>query len=60
MNILLNECKPTIKLTGLKFACSQPAAVSAMTMTTTDDITEGCQTRENSVIEPHARHSAPL
>lgn len=28
-----------------------------MTMTTTDDITEGCQTRENSVIEPRARHS---
>lgn len=29
-----------------------------MTMTTTDDITEGCQTRENSVIEPHARRSS--
>lgn len=43
-----------------KLACAPLAAVSAMTMTTTDDITEGCQTRENSVIEPRARGSAPL
>lgn len=29
-----------------------------MTMTTTDDITEGCQTRENSVIEPNDQNSS--
>lgn len=33
-----------------------------MTMTTPDDITEGCQTCEKSVIEPcaRARNSTPL
>lgn len=49
-----NKSKPSLKRIGNKFAYS-PAAVSAMTMTTTDDITEGCQTRENSVIEPRSR-----
>ena len=51
---------PNRKRKSHKLACAPAAAVSAMTMTTTDDITEGCQTRENSVIEPRACDSAPL
>lgn len=35
-----------------KMARNTTPAVSAMTLTTADDITEGRQTRENSVIEP--------
>lgn len=47
MKIELNVARKRTKL-----AHELAAAVSAMTLTTTDDITTACQTRENSVIDP--------
>lgn len=53
------KSEPNGEAKRCKLARGLAAVDSAMTLTTTDDITTGCQTRENSVIEPRWARGLP-